>query len=347
MKRVLMTLLMTVIIMSSGCKKAQETVIITVNDSPIMKQEVDEIIAKQMSSPFLAQLDKNSDEAKLIMLVAKDKAVNELIVKKIINNEIAKRNITVSNEELDKYKADMIEQIGGEENLQKILEQNKMSENDFNSMVANDIQISKLIDTISPVKVLDADVKKFYAENKASKFTYPDSVRASHILIKDKAKAQEVLAKAKAENADFAALAKQYSEDTGSAQKGGDLGFFSKDEMVKPFADAAFSLKPDTVSDLVESEFGYHIIKVVDRKKAGVMPFDEVKNEIKKYLEDEKKVQALQKFIEGQKSQIKVIYVDESYDPENIKKEVQQYSAKDAIAPQPTEIPAETQEENQ
>jgi len=341
MKRVLATLLVATVMMSSGCKKEDEKVIITVNDAPITKQEADEIINKQMSSPFLAQLDKNSKEAKLLTLVAKDKAVNELIVKKIINEEIIKRDLTVSQEEFDKFKEDMIEQIGGEENLKMILEQNQMSENDFDSVIANDIQVSKLIDTIAPIKVSDADVRKFYNENKTSKFTYPDSVKASHILIKDKAKAEEVLAKAKAPNADFAALAKEYSEDPGSATKGGDLGFFAKDQMVKPFADAAFALKPDNISDLVQSEFGYHIIKVTDRKRAGVMPFNEIKAEVKKFLEDEQKVQALQKFIDAQKSQTKVEYLDASYNPENIKKEVQEFSAQEAVAPQPTEIPQE------
>jgi len=341
MKRVLATLLIATVMVSSGCKKEEEKVIVKVNDSPIYEKEVNEIIDKQMSSPFLAQLDKNSNEAKLLMLVAKDKAVNELIVKKIINDEIIARNITVSQEELEEFKEDMIEQIGGEDNFKTVLEQNKMSENDFDTVVANDIQVSKLIDTIAPVKISDADVKKFYTENKTSKFTYPDTVKASHILIKDKAKAEEVLAKVKAPNADFEKLAKEFSEDPGSAAKGGDLGFFAKDQMVKPFADAAFSLKPDTISDLVQSEFGYHIIKVTDRKKAGVMPFDEIKSEIKKFLEDEQKVKALQTFIDAQKSQTKVEYIDESYNPENIKKEVQQFTADQKIAPQPTEIPTE------
>lgn len=339
MRRVLAALLIMTMMISSGCKKDEDKVIIKVNDSPITKQEVDEIISKQMSSPFLAQLDKDSKEAKLLTLVAKDKAVNELIVKKIIADEIIKRNITVSQEELDDFKADMLEQIGGEDNLKMILEQNKMTQNDFDTLVANDIQVSKLIDTISPVKVSEADVRKFYNENKKSKFTYPDTVKASHILVKDKAKAQEVLNKAKAPNADFAALAKEYSEDTGSAIKGGDLGFFAKDQMVKPFADAAFSLKPDTISDLVESEFGYHIIKVTDRKRAGVMPFEEIKSEVKKFLEDEQKVQALQKFIDAQKAQTTVEYLDETYNPENIKKAVQEFSAQEAVAPQPTDIP--------
>ncbi len=333
MRKILMTLLIAGVMMTSGCKKAENNVVITVDGAPITQKDVDTIVEKQMSSPFLAQFDKNSNEGKLLSIMAKEKAVNELIVKQVINNEIAKRDITISKEEVDEYKEDMIEQIGGKDNLKELLSKNNMTEDDFNTMVANDIQVSKLINTLSPVSVSEGEVKKFYAENKASKFTYPDSVRASHILIKDKAKAENVLKQAKAPNADFSELAKKYSEDTGSAVNGGDLGFFAKDQMVKPFADAAFSLKPDEVSDLVQSEFGYHIIKVKDRKKAGVMPYNEIKSEIKKYLEDDKKVKVLQKFIDGQKSQIKVEYLNPDYDIETLKKQAQ---ALTPSLPQPT-----------
>ena len=122
----------------------------------------------------------------------------------------------------------------------------------------------------------------------------------------------ETFKEAQAKAADFAELAKKYSDDIGSARNGGDLGFFSKDQMVKPFADAAFSQKPGTVSDLVKSEFGYHIIKVVDRKKAGVMALNEIKDEIKKYLEDEQKMKILQAFIEGLKPQMQVVYIEKT-----------------------------------
>lgn len=339
MRRVLMAMFVALIVFSSGCKKAEKNVVITVNDTPIMQKEVDVAVEKQMNSPFLAQFDKKSDEAKLLMLISKDRAINELIVKKIIENEIVKRNLTVSDEEINKQKDAMLADIGGEENLKKVLEAQNISENEFKTMLADQIQINKLVGTLAPISVKDSDVRKFYNENKASKFTYPDVVKASHILIKDEAKAKEVLAKAKVPNADFSALAKQYSEDTGSAVNGGDLGFFSKEQMVKPFSDAAFSLKPDDISDLVKSEFGYHIIKVTDRKRAGVTPFDEVKNEIKKYLEDEQKVKVLQDFINGQKNLTKVVYVDENYNPETIRKQVQEFSNNQNIAPQPSSHP--------
>ena len=340
MKRVLMAMLIAGILLTSGCKKiGTEKAAIMVNNQPITVQELQKSVDQQLSSPFLSQFDKKSDDYQLLLLMAKNKAVNELIVKKIIEAEIIKRGITVSDEDLKQYKEKMIEQVGGEANFKEVLAKNKLNENQFNEMIANEIQISRLINALSPINILDSDIKKFYDENKASKFAHPDMVRASHILVKDKAKAEEVLAKAKAEKADFAALAKQYSEDPGSSKNGGDLGFFAKEDMVKPFSDAAFKLKPDTVSDLVKSEFGYHIIKVTDRKKASVTPYAEVKDEIKKYLENEKKVSVLQKFIDGQKSLVKIEYIDENYNPENIEKEVKKYSQNQEVAPKPTAIP--------
>lgn len=335
MKKLLMTVLIACLMISTGCKKISNKAVITVDNQSITQQEVDKIVNKQMNSPFFAQLDKDSEEAKLLILIAKDKAINELIVRKIIDAEISKRNITVSAQDLATYKANLIAQIGGEENFKKLLEKNQITENEFKTMAANELQVNKLINALSPISVSDGEVKKFYTDNKAAKFTHPDIVRASHILIKDEAKAKEVLALAQAPNADFAALAKQYSEDTGSAANGGDLDYFTKDQMVKPFSDAAFALKPDNVSDLVKTEFGYHIIKVVDRKRAGVTPFEDIKADIKKYLEDEKKVTVLQKFIDSQKNLVRVSYLDDNYNPVNIRKEVQKYTEKNKPALNP------------
>ena len=345
MKRVLTAILIMCVMIFSGCKKQDNAAVIMVGDSAITKKEVNELVEKQLSSPFLAQIDKKSNDYKIMELAATDRAVNELIVKKMLLDEIAKRNITVSQEEIDKQKEKLINEVGGEDNLKEVLAKNNIDETELQSLIENEVQMTKLINSIAPVKVSDAEVKKYYNENKASKFTYPDSVKASHILIKDKAKAQEVLQKAKAEKADFAALAKQYSEDPGSAEKGGDLGFFTKEQMVEPFSKAAFSMKPDTVSDLVQTEFGYHIIKVTDRKKAGITPFDEVKNTLKKFLEDEKKVEVLKKFIEAKKAQTEIKFLDEKYSLDGIKKAMQELGSESQIAPQPTELPAPKEEE--
>jgi len=117
MKKLLMTVLIACLMISTGCKKLSNKAVITVDKQTITQQEIDDIVNKQMNSPFFAQLDKESEEAKLLILIAKDKAINELIVRKIIDAEIAKRNITVSPADLATYKANLLEQIGGEENL--------------------------------------------------------------------------------------------------------------------------------------------------------------------------------------------------------------------------------------
>ena len=149
-------------------------------------------------------------------------------------------------------------------------------------------------DVIKQIQVSDAEAKAYFDKNQA---TLPAKRHVAHILVAfpqgaddkakaaAKAKAEEVLAKVKAKPADFAALAKQYSQDPGSAQNGGDLGFFAKDgTMVKPFEDAAFALKQGEVSGLVETQFGYHILKVLEVNQG----FDSQKADIIHTLQQEK-----------------------------------------------------------
>jgi peptidyl-prolyl cis-trans isomerase D len=143
----------------------------------------------------------------------------------------------------------------------------------------------------SQINVSDSDIKSYYEQN-AKRYTVDEQRRASHILIatkKDASAAEQAAAKAKAEKlleqvrknpADFAKLAKENSNDPGSAERGGDLDYFSKGMMVKPFEDAAYKLKQGEISDLVKSDFGYHIIQLTGIKPASVKSLDEVKGEI-------------------------------------------------------------------
>lgn len=137
-------------------------------------------------------------------------------------------------------------------------------------------------DTAPSAKQLTERARALY--NKDSKpFQRPAGTHTSHILIRPEGdkeaarkRAEEVLAKVKA-GGDFTALAQQFSEDPGSAVRGGDLGFYSQGRVVKPFQDAVAKLKPGETSGLVESEFGFHIIRLHERRAAGVAPFEEVR----------------------------------------------------------------------
>jgi peptidyl-prolyl cis-trans isomerase C len=142
-------------------------------------------------------------------------------------------------------------------------------------------------------------------------------VRASHILIAVPAEAtdaQRAERKALAENAlkavrsggDFAGLARKYSKDPASAQRGGDLGFFPRGQMVPAFEAAAFSLAPGQISDLVETQHGYHIIKVTEKRPARVVPFVEAAAQIEQFLEQEQRQQKGKALVDGIKAKGKV-----------------------------------------
>jgi peptidyl-prolyl cis-trans isomerase C len=158
------------------------------------------------------------------------------------------------------------------------------------------------------VTVSDADVKSYYEDHK-EEFRTPEMVKASHILVKvdrsaseeekkkAKEKATDILNKAKS-GEDFAKLASELSDDPGSKTKGGDLGFFAKGRMVKPFEDAAFSLKPGEISGLVESQYGFHIIKVEEKKEPSLEPFDKVQEQIRQKLIQESIKTKITEFID-------------------------------------------------
>ena len=125
-------------------------------------------------------------------------------------------------------------------------------------------------------------------------------------------------------------IAKQKSDDKASGERGGELGFFPKEAMVPEFANAAFSMKPNTISDLVQSPYGYHIIKVTDRMEAGTTPFAKVKDELKFYLETQKQISILKNFTAGQMKTAKIEYLDEKYDPSKVKINVPQPNKKES-----------------
>lgn len=145
-----------------------------------------------------------------------------------------------------------------------------------------------------------SDIERYYRANEAQ-FTTPEQVRASHILLKTadkddaqvKAKAEALLKQAKS-GADFAALAKKNSEDEGSAAQGGDLDYFGRGRMAKEFEDAAFSLAPGQISDLVKTQFGYHIIKVTDHKAETKRTLDEARPQITENLAYERAQEQVQ-----------------------------------------------------
>ncbi len=154
--------------------------------------------------------------------------------------------------------------------------------------------------------VTDADAKKIY-DKKVGEIKPVEEVHALHILVAKKEEADDIVAKLKA-GGDFAALAKEKSTDTGSGAQGGDLGYFAKGQMVKPFEDAAWALKKDEVSAPVQSQFGWHVIKQLDKRNKPAPAFETVKDGILNGLVQQK----AQEIIGGLHKAAKIEYVDEA-----------------------------------
>ncbi|MEP6668971.1 MAG: peptidylprolyl isomerase [Chthoniobacter sp.] len=158
------------------------------------------------------------------------------------------------------------------------------------------------------VNVTDADAEDFYKKN-PEQFKSPEQVRASHILVKvdATAKPEQVVEKQKAAQAiadrvkkgeDFGKLAKELSEDPSAKQNSGDLDFFTKEAMVPEFSKAAFAMKKDEISDPVRSEFGFHVIKVTDRKDAETVTLEKARPQLLAYLKNQKKQAEIEKVVQ-------------------------------------------------
>lgn len=229
-------------------------------------------------------------------------ALSYLIDNKIVDIEADKKNIKVSdkdvNAEMDKY----ITQSGGKEAFNSALAQSGVKKSDIEKEIVNYLKIKKLLG--SKVKVTDEEISKYFEENKES-FNQAEQVKASHILVEDEAKAKEIKAKLDA-GEDFAKLAKENSTDEGTAAKGGDLGYFPKGKMMPEFEAAAFSMKVGEISDPVKTDYGYHIIKVTDKKEAKEAVLADHKEEIKDTLLNQKIQAEYSSWITGKRTKMDI-----------------------------------------
>lgn len=223
-----------------------------------------------------------------MMAEVKQQVVQSLVNRQIMLDEAASRSLSVSSAEVDAELRKIRSQFPDQQTFDKALAQSGFSIDALRHEVREGAIVRKLRDQLtSDATVSVADAHAYYEKN-LGQFTVPEQVEASHILVKTLKEADDIEAKLKS-GADFAALAKQYSLDAGSKDKGGDLGFFPRGRMVKPFEDAAFSLKPGQISAPVKSQFGYHIIKGGPHEPQHVQPFDQVRASIVAQLLQQKK----------------------------------------------------------
>jgi peptidyl-prolyl cis-trans isomerase C len=233
------------------------------------------------------------------MAELKNAILENLIIGELLFQESKQKGIEVSAAAVTEQLQDIKQRFPSETEFKKVLDENQITESDLQAQLKRDLAIQQLIDkeVAQRVMITDEESKTYYDTHPQS-FVQPEQVRASHILIKvdaDATEAQKTEARKKItaiqhklkKGEDFATLAENYSEDT-TSKKGGDLGYFGRGQMVKPFEEAAFSLKPNETSGIIETQYGYHLIKVVDKKPEAKLTYAEVKGRLDQYLKQQK-----------------------------------------------------------
>ncbi|KJU85123.1 PpiC-type peptidyl-prolyl cis-trans isomerase [Candidatus Magnetobacterium bavaricum] len=261
-KQLLLVLVVGALLTTLACLKAPEDNVLKKGGTPIVKLGQETITSEQLQEE-LAKLPPNIKA----MFAGKDG------LKRLVD-EVRKREILY----LEAKKVGLDKEP---EFTKKINEFKKI--NLINTLIQKNVQTQNV--TVTP-----EEAKKYYDENQ-KEFVMPEQVRAVHILVKTEQEAKDLYDKLK-KGGDFAASAKSVSIDTATADKGGDLGFFSRGQMEPNFDEAVFKLNKGELSKPVKTSFGYHIIKVVDNKEAKTTDFEAVKQMIIQFLTGEKQKKA-------------------------------------------------------
>lgn len=344
-------LLVGMVFLSSCAAQEGGGKVATVNGKPITKMEYERTYHEFEKA--LHRENASPEEKDKIDDTLKSMTVNKLIYQALVNDEAKKTGIAVTDADVRKYKQDKIfSNPVLKDQFKVFLEQNRMQESDFDAMLKDNLLLQRLMDAKAKdqAQVTDAEIKAFYDANRQS-FNLRKRVHAKHILVKAivpqmkqeirakdskisdaaldrevldrkralKAKAEKIYEEVKANPAKFDELARKYSDDKISARRGGDLG-----EVMENTTDPMFWTAADKTPNgqihpgVVSTQFGYHIVEVLDRQPPHQQTLSEVRNTIRDYLTQQKKQVFLKQWIEQQKS-VARINIEPAYRPMEMK----------------------------
>ncbi|NPV70953.1 MAG: foldase [Firmicutes bacterium] len=210
--------------------------------------------------------------------------LDRLIIERLVKQEAKRQNIAVSREDVDKEIARIKTQFLSDEEFKNALKDAGMEMSDLQDVVGLNLLIKKL--TLKDVKITEDDIKSYFDENKES-LGQPEKVKVRHILVETREEAEQILKDLKA-GKDFAALAVAKSTDPGSKDNGGDMGFITRGETEEAFEKAAFALKAGELSDVVQTSYGFHVIRVDAKEEARPATLEGSRAKIVEALESSK-----------------------------------------------------------
>lgn len=320
MKKAFAMLLVTVMAASlfAGCSSKSDDMggedVIMVNDTALTKNYVDARIEQIFQQN---QLQSDNDYAGYY----KAQIINGLVETELMVQDAKNKGIEVSDDDIASFKQDLIDQTyGSEENFQSYLDEYNISDDMVNRMIEEKLYYDQYLDKIK--EDITVDPETYYNEN-SDQFDVADQVKARHILVDDEDTAKDII-KQLDDGADFAELAKEYSTDTATAQDGGELGYFTADQMITEFSDAAFALEPGQYTEEpVKTTYGYHIILCEDKKAAHHQTYDEVKDDLTEQLTNQQVQSKYYELMEQLRSDATIEYLSDDYNPDKLVEEAE------------------------
>lgn len=285
----------------------------SVNGKPISKSQYERDLS--VFQKRAAQEGRQLSDADLTTV--KNRILENLIDAEVLYQQSQKDGVKIDDQAINEQIETIKKRFSDESAYKKALEGMDVSEKEIRAQIQRGLAINQLLDTnVSQKITVNEEESKKYYNNNPNLFKQPEQVKASHILIKVAPDAEEskknqarkkieTVQKKVRQGEDFSLLAKANSEGP-TAQRDGDLGYFHRGRMAKPFEDAAFALNVGEVSGIVETQFGYHLIKVTDKKPARTIPYKEVQPRLEQHLKKEKGKTEIQGYIENLKKSAKI-----------------------------------------
>jgi len=278
------------------------TIVAKVSGEAIKKEEFNKmfgIFKAQYEQQFGTDVWEQEVDGRKFDDVAREKLLDMLIDEKLQMKKAAELGITVTDDEVNSEVEKAKKYFDSEEKFNEFLKGQSMDLEYFKQSVKKELTVNKLTDKLTGnIAVTDEEVKAYY-DTHQNEFL---SVKASHILLDTKEEAEKMLVRVKA-GENFNELAKQNSKDPSAKENGGDLDYFRHGDMVEPFEKAAFALKPGEISEIVQTDFGFHIIKVEDSK---LDKFEDVKEQLKGSMLSDKKSGEYEKVLEEMRKNAKI-----------------------------------------
>jgi foldase protein PrsA len=278
------------------------TIVAKVSGEGVKKEEFNKmfgIFKAQYEQQFGTEVWEQEVDGRKFDDVAREKLLDMLIDEKLQMKKAAELGITVTDDEVNAEVEKAKKYFDSEDKFNEFLKGQSMDLDYFKQSVKKELTVNKLTDKLAGnIAVTDEEVKAYY-DTHQNEFM---SVKASHILLDTKEEAEKMLVRVKA-GENFAELAKQNSKDPSAKENSGDLDYFRHGDMVEPFEKAAFALKPGEISEIVQTDFGFHIIKVEDSK---LDKFEDVKEQLKGSMLSDKKSGEYEKQLEEMRKNAKI-----------------------------------------